>query len=196
MKWDGRTPHTRQKGEDNRDLILFNRNTRNLEVFQSGLFTRGGEFYVFAQKTWEGWIEGADQNLEFIPTSPYAYPGNEFGKAFPILAQIIKEQIPNLSRGGLVEEPVGIKEGTWEPNFPPAKVGWQRGSVLFFNVLTGVGRIMDNASGEVYIIHFSTRVVEGNLSMGIPCPEQGVYYRPRLKKEDRVINQVKAWIIA
>lgn len=176
IEWmDGR-PRTRFPGRDNLDVIFIDDNLYIKDV-QIGLVTRKGKFFVTAQVVFRGWIE-EEQEMCFIPSqSEFAYPGMNYrdiwknmGEILSVMGRIVTEVTVSLSGAPLEKR----NPAKWTSALLPEKKSWMRGTVLFFNAVTGTGQILGE-NGERHFVHFSRVLTD----QPVPLLEagEGVYLR-------------------
>jgi len=193
LRWQGAsTPHTRQRGADNADVILVDANF-HLHDIQVGLVSRQGRCFLTAQKIFQGWIRITQEETRFIPSSPtHAYPGMDYKNVWADMGQVLGTMGSYAS--ALMEQlkvplttPVPAE---WKPAQIPEHAGWKRGTVLFFNLITKSGRIMGEDGIEYYVGYQQLVDVKGPL--GILAPMTGVYFRPGEKNPDHQYPSVKS----
>jgi hypothetical protein len=180
VKWAGGVPQTRHPGKDNLDVIFFDSELRFSDI-QVGLVTRKGRFFLTAQKVFEGWVrEEIEGSMCFIPSRPeFAYPGmnykgiwKEMGEVLSVIARVTSDFIKELGDTPfLTPEPA-----KWIPAQIPEQQKWQRGTVLFFNAITGTGMILGEDE-KLYFVHFSSIIEEEGALVKMLPPMGGVYFR-------------------
>ena len=146
-------PITRQKGVDNVDIIVLEPTTKYFLDIQVGLITRGGKFFITAQKIWEGWMKGKTMDdLEFIPAqSEHAYPGSDYSAIWVGMGEVMRFTWELISKtAGPLDKATPAK---WTPRVPTPKTGWVGGTVAYFNMITGTGMVFEGT--QKHFVHFS-----------------------------------------
>lgn len=167
-------PMTRQRGVDNVDIILLDPMSRHFRDIQVGVVVRGGRFYLTAQKIWAGWITGSSaEDLRFVPSAPeHAYPGADYASIWRGMGEVMRFTGALLNEYG--EGPIDIAAPSWNPAASSTpEQGWKTGTVLYFNMITGTGSILDGE--EKRFVHFSTIWADGR--MKVLKPMSGVLFQ-------------------
>jgi len=177
--WDSHIAMTRQSGRDNVDVIFLN-SELGIQDIQVGVITRKGRFFITAQPVFQGRIrKDGEENMEFIPSLPeYAYPGMDYTKTWGEMSETIKiiaHVASDLSAflGVPLEE---VTPAQWAPPQIPDNKKWYKGTVLYFNAITGTGSILGE-DGNRYFVHFS-HILGNNTPVPMLYPMSGVYFRP------------------
>lgn len=183
--WKNGIPHTRSargNEQDNFDVVIFEPSAHFTEI-QAGLVSRGGALFLTLEKVWRGWIQFRDdgegkETAEFLPSDPeHAYPDADYrriwdgtDKIVRFAGSIVKATIETLGGKFLVPE-----AASWQPAEISVLDGWKRGTVLYFNFITGTGLILGE-DGQRHFVHFRQIIAEGE--MKVLSPMSGVYFRP------------------
>lgn len=189
VSWDQKTgmPRTRQKGEDNVDLIVLDPDGRFVDI-QVGLVTRRNRFFVTAQRVFEGWVtrtrpQGVPVHIveyTFTPGRPeHAYPGATYDGTWVKMAEAIAE----IARHeGMSRQLSRTKPAKWAtPVVPEIEGGWLRAECYFFNLITGTGVVHSLENDRKYFVHFSNIV--GGGPHPVLEPMKGCYFRPGIPQE-------------
>ena len=180
VNWMDRVPQTRYPGQDNLDVIFFDSDLGFSDI-QVGLVTRKGRFFLTAQRIFEGWVrEGSEEGISFIPSRPeFAYPGSnykgtwqEMGEVLSAIVRITSDVIKVLGAPPLLAP----EPAKWIPAQMPEEQRWQRGTVLFFNAITGTGMILGEDE-KLHFVHFSKIIEERENPVKMLTPMGGVYFR-------------------
>jgi len=182
-------PHTRQRDRDNFDLVFLLPEGIFLQL-QISLVTRKGDFWVCVQEVWAGQIaelspgEAVDASANTHPVgerfgmvvplyAENAYPGADYLKTFKNMGpKVIDFAFENGAFVPLANAVAAQWEPEWPENIPEnlAKNGWSKAVVLFFNLVTGFGRVLCE-DGETCFVHFVT--IQDNT--GVPMVSKGHY---------------------
>jgi cold shock CspA family protein len=167
-------PFTRQAGKDNFDIVLMR--PEGFVMLQVSVTTRGNRFWLAVQDVYVGQgimatreqldsigttgFEIADSNLlaAIVPvTDEYGYPEANFVKSFGYAQNRILEVAADI--GGFV--PFKDSDETeWKHKLPPelpsemVSEGWQRATVMWFNVVIGCGEVLTEKNERCFV-HFS-----------------------------------------
>lgn len=168
VQWKNFVPHTRQQGVDNIDIILLRDDGQFLDI-QVGIVTRQSRFFITAQQIYKGRVvRTREKGLKFgevtytcVPTDPiHAYPGSAYKAIWVGMAEelirVAKEEEASRQRSRVKKE-----IAQWSPPIEVGEAnGWRSGVVLYFNLISGTGKIRDGKN-EDYFVHFKTLPEDG-----------------------------------
>jgi len=193
VRWENGLPHTRQRGVDNVDVHLLGYSGKDLDV-QCAIVTRGGEFYITSQLVFEGHVVrtvgdrvGSVRYVMIPTTNPrFAYPGFNYENTWGLMDAAVKavaeeEGVPR-PRWRIVRL-AEVRAAKWNPTIIPVKPGWERGTVLYHNAVTGTGTV-EGLDGERYFLHYKAVQTKGK--MKIVEPMNSVYFRPGRQGENQL----------
>lgn len=181
VEWANGMPRTRAKNKDNVDIQMIATDGKVIDV-QVSIVTRGGKFYLCAQELVVGQVgRTIGKKTDFVATKPaFAYHGFSFDGIWPNmwsgLSKLVDQEKASVQKSR-------IQASKWQSQELEPKTGWSRGNVLFWNLVTGLGRIQDVETGEVFFVHFSKVLEPATLEMPQKTafvtlvPMQGVYYK-------------------
>lgn len=183
VEWKGGAPFTRVKGKDNLDVVFMDKDGSFVDV-QVGIITRHGRFFLTAQQIYKGLVvrtrqyEGGPVVHEFVPTDPvHAYPGCSYDGIWgPMATEVIKAAIEDHTSRKLSE--VRSKIVAWHPpqvSSPKPGSDWRQGVVMYFNMITGTGRVQDVTNGRDFFVHFNDVLTED--AVPVLEPMSGVHFR-------------------
>jgi hypothetical protein len=195
VEWDGDTPMTRRPGLDNADVVLLQPNGDLIDI-QVSLITRSESFFIVAQRVWQGEVVRTRGNrpgtsrLLYIPgRAVHAFPGSSYEGAWANMAEAVLAEARENQASKQLSRTEAAK---WQPPIlpPPNGGGWIPGTVYFFNMVTGTGRIVD-AQGKKYFVHFNNIVNGGEVP--VLTPMTTVLFRPGIEKpgKDTPVKSVK-----
>ena len=155
-------PHTRQRGVDNVDVICRSEKGKFLDV-QVALVTWRGRFYATAQQQYLGQVvrttgpRPGTRALDIVALDPVNdFPGSMgFEGTWDRMGFLLKDMVGVDMPG---QQRSRVETATWqEPKYKPGLGGWKSGVTLYYNLVTGSGRIMD-ATGNQYFVHAQAAV--------------------------------------
>ncbi len=194
VTWKDQIPHTRLEERDFMNVIMIDGTLRFVDV-QISLLSRRGQFYIVAQRVFEGWTRmAANGEIQFIPGDPvFAYPGANYQAIYrgrsgilATMTRIVDEVLQKMGAGDLDE----VTASTWKPQEVPELKGWQTGHTLFFCPITNTGRIL-GADGVFYHIWGNNLVdVKGPVHMLDPMAP--VYFRPGIQNQGQTFMPVRS----
>jgi cold shock CspA family protein len=185
VRWENGLPHTRQPGVDNVDVHLLGYDGKDLDV-QCAVVTRGGEFYITSQLVFEGHVVrtvgdrvGSVRYVMIPTTNPrFAYQDfnyeNTWGPMDAAVKAVAEEEGVPRPRWRIVRL-AEVRAAVWAPRMIPVKPGWERGTVLYHNAVTGTG-LIEGLDGERYFLHYKAVQTKGNMRMVEPM--DSIYFRP------------------
>lgn len=144
-------PHTRLKGVDNVDVVFRDKRGRILD-YQVALVTRGGKFYATVQIQFEGQVvrttgpRPGTRTVEVVPLDRVnAFPGNTgYDKTWDRMGALVKEMVGVDMPGQ--QKSRAPEAAEWaEPKFKASHNGWESMVCLYYNLVTGFGKVMDRA---------------------------------------------------
>ena len=159
VKWDGDIPKTRdtENNSDCLDVFIIEPNGRFVD-FECGLITRGGKFFMSAQRVYEGQATRTRKDgkvvTELLPARAiHAYPGSNFQNVWTTLADVALEKVAETKAS--LQKSRSLFRPRWNPpTLPQANGGgWIPGVVRYFNAMTGTGELQD-AAGKKCFVHF------------------------------------------
>lgn len=191
VSWTDGIPHTREKYRDNVDVILLEGDGYFTDV-QCGLVTRGGRFFLTAQQVYRGWVtrtRGArvgEVAWNFTPADQiHAYPGCRYDG---IWANMAEEIMAVARETGASRQLSRVKRAEWVTPDVQLRTGWVAGVVMYYNLVTGTGKVEEVARGGGQFIHHSAVLnPDGSPMRPFPflAPMSGVHFRLRDPRESR-----------
>jgi len=157
VKWDGDIPQTRDResNTDCLDFFVMQPNGRFVDV-EVGLVTRGGKFFISAQRVYEGQAvrtrEAGKLVTQLLPgRAIHAYPDSNFQNVWTTLADTVLEKVTTMKAS---EQKSRAYVPRWNPpTLPQLNGDWMPGVVRYFNSMTGTGELEDGA-GKRYFVHY------------------------------------------
>jgi len=177
VRWKGNLPHTRERGVDNVDAWIVGADGTFTD-YQISVATRRGEFFATIQTLFAGQVTRTrgdrvgSVKYDTIPLESFcAYPGCDFESVWRPMARELERVARDL---GSSEQLARVREkaAKWAPKYPPAKQGWKSATVLYYNAVTGTGRVRTDG-GEECFVHFSK--VAGESPLRLLEPETAVH---------------------
>lgn len=183
VTWIDGKPKTRNPGFDNLDVIFIDEEMKIKDV-QVGIITRRGKFILTAQVVYNGWVRG-NEEMCFIPSRPeFAYPGMNYRETWKNMGEIVSA-MGRMTTDIAKDLGVPLEEhepAEWIPASIPEIKNWKRGTVAYFNGITGTGMIIGEDGAKVFV-HFKNIITEKGVT-GVLLPMTGVYYRPNVPAID------------
>jgi hypothetical protein len=184
VTWEGEVPHTREKGKDNADIIVVD-DEGNFGDYQIAVITRRGSFFVTSQLVYEGRIvRTIGKKTTFVPTNPiFAFPGASYEAIWEPMAGEIAE-IAKIEGTSKQLNRVRREIATWNPPTSTKVSGWISGTVAYYNMVTGTGRVIAEDK-KSYFVHFKNILTKDGqpIQRGVPLlePMTSVILRPDAK---------------
>lgn len=165
-------PVTRVKGRDNGDII-FIKSTGDFVMVQVSITIRGNKLWLAAQDVYAGAItvgslsefdqigvttypiEGTDELASILPLWDHnAFPGADFAKNFKYAYEYLITY--GIGNGYWVKYGEISETTQWTPVLPPIPAeglpkGWVRGTVKWYNIVTGYGFIQCEDGVSCYV---------------------------------------------
>lgn len=188
-------PHTREKGVDNVDIHFRSRKGRIL-VYQVALRTERGQFFATIQLQFFGQVVRTTgprlgtRAIEVVPLDPVnAFPGNTgYDRTWDRMGGLVKEMVG-------VDMPGQQKSRTreaaeWiEPKFKGDEKGWESMVVLYHNLVTGFGKLM-NREWKPY--QFKSNLIVDVPKGTLPMLEPGKLVWARTTSESGAADAIKS----
>lgn len=150
-------PRTRNQQYDNKNIILLGTEGDFLH-YQVGVVTREGKFFLTIQQIYEGVIANDGSGTVVKPTQAiHAYPGCSFQNICKgMWPDDIMETLLRIAREKKVicRSAGDVSFSKWiPPRISVHEKEWKYGVVLFFNFVTGTGKIRGEDK-QTYFVHF------------------------------------------
>lgn len=175
-------PHTRERGRDNVDIIFRSKNGRFLDI-QVALVTWRGRFYVTIQQQYLGQVvrttgpRPGTRALDIVTLDPVnTFPGSKgFESTWERMGFLLKDMVRVDMPG---QQRSRVEQAEWtDPKFKGSQGGWRSAVVLYYNLVTGSGRIMDEI-GAQYYVHAKNVVDPQQGALPILEPGKLCWFRP------------------
>jgi hypothetical protein len=189
-------PHTRQKGVDNVDVVFLSKKGGVLD-YQVALVTRGGKFYATVQKQFKGQVvrttgpRPGTRNIDVMPLEPVnAYPGNSgYDKTWERMGALLKKMVIEGDMPGQQKSRAAQAAEWTEPKFKADEKGWESMVVLYHNLVTGFGKLMDR-EGRPY--QFRSDLIVDVPKGTLPMLEPGTLVWARKTSEPGAADAIKS----